>query len=634
MAGPAATRRMPTSTISEGPSVVPQERINFEIFKAVETLGRKLERAEETRNLLIERLSDLESSATRDAKTGRLYLPMVIDPASMPRPVMQAPRWMVAASVTSTAVACLALAMVLLRDPVLPTPSLSSSPIMASGDSYKGVILSGGPDSAGWRAIDLKTASSSDMAMSQSKAARIKTLARQELQAFDAADTAQDAVKEAVEAKAVAVATVVKPVSEPVPALPPAAPSSSGLTVAELAAAPPVPATTAVKAAPVEVEKPIPVVEAKKAPVVPEVKTVANKTTEKKTVTARTTTVDAAPAPASKVAAAPKAPVSVEAALPRKPEAVASAAIQPDPALPEGVRDLEARALGGSAEAQHDLATLYASGKLVTLNYDRARYWFTRAADGGIANAHYNIGVMYHQGLGVEPDMKTAIVAYERAAELGHPEAMYNLGIAFVEGVGVAADTGRGVSYFKRAADAGVPQAAYNLGVLYESNFIGAIDTVKAREWYKKAGDLGHPEAGEALARLDENSVPTGVGGAATDYAEAGDGIEPAAGEEGGIGEGDMTMPGDEVRDEPAPVRPAAIKGAEKVDTRLVAKIQNILISQGHLPPDRADGVLDDKTADAIRVWQKSAKLPVDGQPTQNLLDFMLYSNNPDGVKK
>lgn len=591
MAGSAATRHM--SDIS--PHLSHQDRVNLEIFKAVEMLGRRLEKSETNRNILVERLSDLESSATRDEKTGRFYLPMVIDPATLPQPVFSAPRWMVASSVTSTAVACLALAMVLLREPVM-LPHQGA--MMASGDGgYKASVMASiGPDSSGWKAVDLKSVSSSELARAEIEAAKIKSIARNTPEP----DPVLEPLPELETASVAPLAELAPAAGIPEEALKAEIPA--GLSPSEETAA--LPETSPV------LEKPIPVVEAQKpvalvkaaSPVKADVKEIAKKETPK------------------------PLPVKAEA-----PEEKTAALVAPDLSLPDEVKELEIRAFKGSPEAQHDLATLYASGKLATLDYGRSLYWFTKAAEGGIANAHYNLGVMYHQGLGVAPDMKQALKWYENAAELGHPEAMYNLGIAYVEGVGVASDIGRGVSFFKRAADAGVPQAAYNLGVLYESSFIGAADAGKAREWYKKAAELGHAEAAEALARLDDNSVPTGVGGTpAMLAAKEPDAVEPSAGDEdAGFGEGDMSMPDDDVVAVPA--APVARNG--EVDTRLIAKIQNILIDRGLLP-GKSNGVLDDKTGDAIRSWQKSAGLPVDGKPTQNLLDYMLYSNNPAVKKK
>ena len=55
--------------------------------------------------------------------------------------------------------------------------------------------------------------------------------------------------------------------------------------------------------------------------------------------------------------------------------------------MPAKLAQLEKRAFQGIPEAQHDMATLYASGKLVAQNYPRAIHWFTKSADGGVANA-------------------------------------------------------------------------------------------------------------------------------------------------------------------------------------------------------------------------------------------------------
>ena len=82
---------------------------------------------------------------------------------------------------------------------------------------------------------------------------------------------------------------------------------------------------------------------------------------------------------------------------------------------------LQQQAVSGNAEAAHDLGALYASGEGIARDYQRAYYWFEKAAVKGIANAAYNLGVMNYQGLGRDRDIKTAIKWYEQAAENSHP---------------------------------------------------------------------------------------------------------------------------------------------------------------------------------------------------------------------
>lgn len=416
-----------------------QAKVNAEIFTAVEILGRKLVQAEEERDRLARRLALMESAASVDAQTGKLYLPVALGTDASAAPTPSAPRWMIAVTLMSVVVALFALGAVLLRP---PAPALTQDQV-ALLESLRGLQTAplAAPD-AGWKKLAPETQPLPD---TDELAALEKSAEAPQSLEPDAAPLALDAPPP------VAAAPVpLKPV------LPP-------------------------KAAETVVAKPA------EAPVV--------KTAEKP------------PAPkAEKASEKAKVPEKERAeALPAQPAA--------DPLLPPKAAELEQRAQAGQAEAQHDLATLYAAGKIVPQDYGLARTWFARAAEGGIANASYNLGVMNQQGLGGPPDLAQALSWYEKAADQGHPEAMYNLGIAYIQGVGVKADTEKGVDYFRRAARAGVAQAAYNLGVLYESNFIGPIDLKKAAEWYRAAAKQGHKEAQDALARLQGGTAAATTAG-------------------------------------------------------------------------------------------------------------------------
>ncbi|MFH1157273.1 MAG: tetratricopeptide repeat protein [Pseudomonadota bacterium] len=457
-----------------------QARVNAEIFTAVEILGRKLERSEAERDRLARRLALIESAASVDEKTGRLYLPVVKDSAPAKKNAESfSPKGMAAVALACSVVTLFVLGIMLFRE---PAPSLTKDQLAAL-DSLKGVqfaLLS--PEGKGWKPLE--------------------------------GEGQQEVASAASAASAASVASVASVVSDP-PATVAAAQSSSDMP--EL---------------PKQVE--VPVVEA--VPLAPPAAVAAVADTPLKgkgaeAVEAKDIKADIPPVvfvkkeepPPQQELIAPSPPVVVA-------DTAAGVGMKPDPALPEKLAALEKRAYQGVPEAEHDLATLYASGRLVAQNYNRAVYWFSRAADGGVANAHYNLGVIYHQGLGVRADVQKALGWYEKAAELGHPEAMYNLGIAYVEGIGTKTNIEKGVSYFKRAASAGVAQAAYNLGVLYESNFIGTIDLDKAAEWYQVAADGGHADARVAFNRLK---------GAGDQPLTLADMVEPASGEE--YGEGDSS---------------------------------------------------------------------------------------------
>lgn len=491
-----------------------QERVYNEMFKAIELLGRRLEKSEGERERLSRRLSLIESAASVDEKTGRLYLPALVDGGMSAAPVRTAmPRWAIATSGLSLCVAFWALFLAFSQG---GAPQLTAQQIAVLESIASSRVAS--LDSRNWQPLEKSSASAADVdadtpppitedfntgGLASNNLDDIRpTLtdgAPIDTPAGDALASAADPLTQIEPALGHAAGAVphagvtsiaddptaklAEAVAEEERAVEAAAEAETKITTADSTAA----ATPDKTASAVVVEKPAePAVTAEKKP--------------------------AAPAKAAKVAEPASGNNAVYSRIPA------------DDKLPADLVALEKRAAEDVPAAQHDLATLYAAGRGVPQDYKRAVYWFSRAADGGIANAHYNLGVMFQQGLGVRKDVKRAVRWYRSAAELGHPEAMYNLGISYIEGIGTNRDIEKGASYFRRAADAGVAQAAYNLGVLYESNFLGAADAGKAMEWYRKAAGQKHAEAIDAVSRLQQANAQ-----AKSQARNAAD-IEPAAG--------------------------------------------------------------------------------------------------------
>jgi TPR repeat protein len=532
------------------PPVTPQERVNLEMMKAIEMIGRRLERTESERDRLAGRLALIESAASIDEKTGKLYLPVVVEPgANVPKSVT--PRWAVGISVMSSVLALFALGLSLYREPAVPplTPRQ-----LAALNALAEPIQFVSQENRGWKKLD--------------EAEGLEPKA----QAAPNPPETPDIVNTA------AANTHLWPDSFG-PPKPPSAEATEGWRVAERPKETPA-------------QEPQPATET--AAVTEELPPLATETAKPEVKTAET------PAPLVKttVVAIQEKPAPKPAAE-RQDEKIASIQVGPDPTLPQKLAELEKRAFSGAPEAQHDLAIIYAAGKAVAQDYKRAAYWFYKAADGGIANADYNLGVMFQQGMGVRKDVNKALGWYEKAAQLGHPEAMYNLGIAYVEGVGTLRNIDRGVSYFKKAANAGVAQAAYNLGVLYESNFVGPINLAKASEWYQVAAEQGHATAKDAVSRLHRQIADAGKAGRAAKAAAT---VEPAAGaEDEETGEGDSSP-------------------ATENNHDLVIKLQSALIARGDIS-GRASGVLDEKTIDAVRAWQKKLGFVETGLPSPELVE-------------
>jgi TPR repeat protein len=99
-------------------------------------------------------------------------------------------------------------------------------------------------------------------------------------------------------------------------------------------------------------------------------------------------------------------------------------------------------------------------------NYERAAYWFRKAAEQGHAQAQNELGWLYDNGYGVEQDNTQAVFWYRKAAEQGNDEAQNNLGLCYIKGNGVEQDYTQANFLFRKAAEQGYADAVWALGIL------------------------------------------------------------------------------------------------------------------------------------------------------------------------
>lgn len=302
----------------------------------------------------------------------------------------------------------------------------------------------------------------------------------------------------------------------------------------------------------------------------------------------------------------------------------------PADALPE-LKALEDKAREGDVESQIGLADALTSQTPTSAqDMRRALYWYGRAGAKGDADACWTLAELFRGDLGIPDDMEQAASWYRKAAELGHAEAAFDLGLLYTEGYGVERNTGEAARWFEQAADAGVARALYMLGTLYEQGVDGAPDLEAASAWYRQAQEAGDSGAGQALRRLEAggrnvqiaDGVPAGMLGGPP----GSDTIRRStlSGKLAGIAAEDRDEDDDAGAPEtarPAPVLSGNAAGNRPVpvDQTGVREIQTRLVKLG-FHKGRADGFLGKRTVAAIRAYQKSAGLPVDGKPSQALL--------------
>ena len=144
-----------------------------------------------------------------------------------------------------------------------------------------------------------------------------------------------------------------------------------------------------------------------------------------------------------------------------------------------------------SGEAQCQLGNMYCDGQSVTQNYAKAIEWYTKAAEHGLAAAQFSLGNMYEEGRGVTQDDKKAFEWYLQAAAQGDADSQSKIGWMYHKGTGVLQDDDEAREWSLKAANQGFAVAQNRIGYMYENGIGVSKSDQRACEWYLKAANQG-----------------------------------------------------------------------------------------------------------------------------------------------
>jgi tetratricopeptide (TPR) repeat protein len=180
-----------------------------------------------------------------------------------------------------------------------------------------------------------------------------------------------------------------------------------------------------------------------------------------------------------------------------------------------------------NAEEQYELGKKYEEGDGVAKNFERAKYWYTKAAEQGSIIAEFALGACMvneeqamktRKGAGNEASERLvgdamkqlsnnnyteAATLFEQAAKLGHMGAQFALGDAYVNEKGVGKNYATAASWFAKAAEQGHPWAQRSLGAHLYYGMGVPKDEKKAIYWFSKAAEQGDKKALETLDNFD-----------------------------------------------------------------------------------------------------------------------------------
>ena len=273
----------------------------------------------------------------------------------------------------------------------------------------------------------------------------------------------------------------------------------------------------------------------------------------------------------------------------------------------EGIPENDAEAVKwwhGAAEQGHRPSQLilgmkYRMGAGIPHDYVQARHWLLRAAAQGDGQAAKHLGYMHLLGEGVPRDHAVAVNWLGRAAGRGEADAQFEIGRMYYNGDGLPQNHVLAAKWVGLSARLGQAQAQALFGYMHEHGEGVTQDFVKAHQWYNLAASRLSSSDGEIL-----DIALSGRDRVAGRLAQA----QLAEAQRLAREWQPMFYLGMSVL-----VAPLANDG----DVQL-AELQWALTLLGY-DVGSPDGILGPKTRAAIRAFQLSAGLPVNGRLSERL---------------
>lgn len=160
-------------------------------------------------------------------------------------------------------------------------------------------------------------------------------------------------------------------------------------------------------------------------------------------------------------------------------------------------------------DAEYLLGEMYALGRGVRQNTEKAVELFTSAASHGCAAAQNRLGQLQMEG---KKDYASAMSWFRKAAGQGDALAYSAIGDLYANGYGVDRNEDKAMEYYRKAAAAGDAGACLRLGRLYEQGKEVKADRPQALFWYWKGAALGNAACSAAVKRLGGQTGPHSSG--------------------------------------------------------------------------------------------------------------------------
>lgn len=291
-------------------------------------------------------------------------------------------------------------------------------------------------------------------------------------------------------------------------------------------------------------------------------------------------------------------PVAAQGDLPSTPSAI-------------GPTALVAASDAGDPRAIFEIGLRLMEGRGGEGRTGEALVWFAHSAKLGYAPAQYSLGTLFEKGNGVERDTVAARDWYTLAANQGNVRAMHNLAVLYATGIEGVSQPETAAEWFTRAAEHGMRDSQYNLGILHARGAGVPQDFAQSYKWFSIVGQSGDSDA---IEKRDEVAKTLSADEIAVLDAEV-EAWTPTA-----------RIESANSVDVPASWSEEAEQTASVDMKRAVRNVQAILIKLG-FDPGAPDGVIGERTTQAVRAFQEENGLSVTGKVDEALIRELLKRN-------
>ena len=161
--------------------------------------------------------------------------------------------------------------------------------------------------------------------------------------------------------------------------------------------------------------------------------------------------------------------------------------------------EIEMEAETGNTSAQTLLGKMLYEGTRYEKDYDKAFYWFYKAARKNDKEACYYVGKSYRDGLAVDFDYERGMKWVHKSADLGYPPAMEEVATLLFVNSSIQ-DKHELIEILNKLMAINYPSAFWLMGQCYKGGIGVEVDLQKTKELTEKAAMLGYEFAAEHLA--------------------------------------------------------------------------------------------------------------------------------------